>query len=54
MHVEIYYENEFIQNEYGEVKLVPINWDNYQETINTIKNTINAWMIPDKIEVKRK
>lgn len=44
MHVEKYYENEFAQNEHGEVKLIPVHWDHYQLTIETILNIINTWI----------
>ena len=44
MYVEKYYESELTQNEMGEVKLIPVNWNNYKETINTLKNIINAWI----------
>jgi len=49
IHVEKYYESEFLQDEYGTVKNIPINWDNPQETINTILNIIKQWTGNTKI-----
>jgi hypothetical protein len=44
MHVEKYYDNEMVQNEMGEVKLIPIDWNNPKITMSTILNIINVWI----------
>jgi len=49
IRVEKYYESEFLQDEYGTVKNIPINWDNPKETINTILNIIKQWTGNTKI-----
>lgn len=44
MHIEKYYESEFLQNEMGEVFSIPVNWNSPQETINKILTQINSWI----------
>jgi hypothetical protein len=43
IRVEKYYENEFIQDEFGKVKYVMVNWEDPKETISIITNIIKAW-----------
>lgn len=44
MRIEKYYDSEFLQDEYGTVKTIPINWDNPQDTINKILSIIQTWV----------
>jgi len=53
IHIEKYYENEMAQDEYGEVKNIPIQWDNPTLTITTLLNIINVWLGTDKIKSTR-
>ena len=52
IHVEKYYENEMAQDEYGEVKNIPLDWNNPNNTITTILNIINVWLGTNKIQAK--
>ena len=38
--VEKYFENEYMQDEYGKTKFVIPNWDNPQETLEQVKRAI--------------
>ena len=42
IRVERYFESEFVQDEYGTAKLIPINYANPQITATAIQSTIKA------------
>lgn len=44
MGIEKYYENEFLQEDYGQSRLIPVNWQNPQETVKQIKFLIEKWL----------
>lgn len=47
IYIDKYYDNEFLQDEYGQVKYVPIQWDNpntVSQTISNLKSIIDMWL----------
>lgn len=44
IRIEIYYDSEMMQNEYGKITKVPFNIENPQESIDIINGIIREWI----------
>jgi len=42
--IQLYYDSEFMDNEYGKTNYVPINYENPQETTSKVNSIVESWM----------
>ena len=49
--VEKYYDNEIMNNEYRDMKLVPLNIESPQESVNAVNGILDQWMGANRTSV---